>query len=261
MKEVSSGVTGAAPIWRRILLAALDKTADKPFDVPSGIVTVDVDQVSGFRAHDGFDSRSEFFVSGNEPLGEDSVHRKVKVCKALGKIASAVDISRGDFDEKEFFYFKENDATGGKDGVNLWQKGIDEWLGTQSDNKYHPPTETCSSVDEVSVEIREPSDKSTITTSDNNVKVRAEPVTSAGVRKVEIFVDGTSKASFSGGPYEVTTFMANGLHTIKVTFEDDRGKKADREIKVGVNMAWDATPTPVPASVTPSPTATPAPFP
>ncbi len=263
MKEVSSGVTGAAPIWRRILLASLEGSSDRQFDVPPGMVTLDVDITSGYRAHDGFASRSEYFIAGTEPATDDPIHQKVKVCKSSGKLASPVDIARGDYDEKEYLLLKENDPTGGKDGKNLWQEGIDAWVATQPDGKYHPPTEYCSTSDSVSVEIREPSDSSTVNT--NDVKIRIEPITSNGVSKIEIFVDGTSRANFgNSGPYEVTIYMDNGVHTIKATFEDSQGKKTEREIKIGVKVPYNATPTPHPTTVltaTITPLLTPSPTP
>lgn len=253
MTQVASGVSGASPIWRRILLASLENTADTKFEPPSGIVTLDIDTVSGYRAHDGYAARSEVFAEGSEPSGDDPVHKKTKVCKASGKLATPIDIARGDYEEKEFFFFKEEDPTGGINGENMWQKGILEWINTQADPRYKPPTDYCSSSEEINVEIREPQDRSTVGDGGvgEDVKIRVEPYTTASVSKVEILVDGTSRANFgSSGPYEITVFMSNGQHTIKTIFEDSRGKRTDREIKIGVNAPWDATPTPQP---TPTP--------
>ena len=250
MKEVSSGTTGAAPIWRKILMTAMGNNLDRPFEVPEGMVTVDVDEVSGFRAHDGFSSRSEYFVSGTEPTEIDSVHKKLKLCKSSKKLATPVDISRGDFEEREFFAFFEDDPTGGENGVNLWQKGIDEWVQKQTDERYHPPKDYCDSVDEISVEFIEPIDRATLTANDVMIKVKA--ITAASVSKLEIFVDGTSRANFTGPPYEVTVFLSDGVHSIKAVMEDARGKKSEREIRIGVNSPWEVTPTASP-SPTPQP--------
>ncbi len=255
MKQVASGISGASPIWRRILLAALENFPDQKFEQPGGTLTLDVDAVSGFRAHDGFSTRTEFFVDGAEPNGDDQIHKKTKICKASGKLATALDIARGDYDEKEYFFFKENDPTGGLNGQNMWQKGIDEWLLTQSDPRYHPPLEFCSSSNEISIEIREPEDRSTINSagSGSDVRIRVEPYTSAGISNIEIFVDGTNRANFGSRPYEVTVFLENGQHSIRAKLQDSSGRTTDREIRIGVNAPWEA-PTPTTLQIaTPTP--------
>ena len=48
MKQVASGISGASPIWREILLAALEGKPSEGFTVPSSIVTATVDSISGF---------------------------------------------------------------------------------------------------------------------------------------------------------------------------------------------------------------------
>jgi len=50
MKEVSSGISGAAPIWRKIINTALEGKANIGFSVPSGIVTAEVDQNFGLSS-------------------------------------------------------------------------------------------------------------------------------------------------------------------------------------------------------------------
>ena len=51
---------GASPIWRRIILESLSGMDPVNFEVPEGIVTAEVDKMSGKLAHDNFPSRSEF---------------------------------------------------------------------------------------------------------------------------------------------------------------------------------------------------------
>ena len=64
-------------------------------------------------------------------MGFHPVHVKLKICKLDGKIATPADIASGNFDEKEYFIFKEEDPTGGIDGENMWQKGILNWGNLQ----------------------------------------------------------------------------------------------------------------------------------
>ncbi len=255
MEHVASGVSGAAPIWRRIILAAL---ADKPvrgFVQPSEIVTAEVDSVSGYRAHDGYPSRMEYFIKGTEPTGEDPVHTKLKLCKGQDKLASVTQIARGDYEEKEYFVFKEDDPVS-PDGNNRWQEGINLWLAGIGDPKYHPPTEYCGTSDEVVVRIKEPDDHQELST--NDVRVKGEAISDSGIKKIEIFVDGTLKETIGKRTYEKIIYMSDGTHTIKVRAEDENGKSGEAEIKIGVNVPWDWAPTPTP-SLTPSPTPTPTP--
>jgi penicillin-binding protein 1C len=258
MKEVASGVSGAAPIWRKILLKALERRPAEEFTVPEGIVTAEVDSVSGYRSHDGFPSRIEYFVKGTEPSeseGDDPVHVKLKVCHTSGKLATPVDIARGDYDEKEYFIFKEDDPTAAPSGPNKWQEGIDKWLQTQSDSRYHPPTEYCETQNQVEVKIDEPSDKAQV---GNDFKIKLEPVSANEIVQVEIFVNGESKGVLTSQPYERILTLGNGSYTLKAKARDSKGNEGEREIKIGVNVPWNYSPSPTP---TPSPTPIPSPTP
>lgn len=255
MIKVASGVSGAAPIWRRIILEALKIQGSEAFTMPGGIVTAEVDTVSGFGAHDGFPSRTEYFIRGTEPTGEDPTHVMLKVCKSSGQIATPVDVSRGDYDEKEFFIFKENDPTAGSTGENKWQLGIDEWLATQGDSRYHPPTAYCGTTSEIEVRIKDPQDRSQV---GSTFKVKVEPISVEDINLVEIFVDDDKKAAFTSPPFEQELNLADGTYTIKAKARDIKGHSGEREIKIGVNIPWDWTPSPTP---TPTLPATPTPIP
>lgn len=253
MKEVASGVSGASPIWRRILFTALEGKPKEDFAIPEGIVSAEVDSVSGFRSHDGFPSRVEFFIKGTEPTGDDPVHTKLKVCKASGKLATPVDIARGEYEEKEFFIFTEDDPTAASSGENRWQKGINEWLATQTDSRYHPPTEYCESQNQIEVKIKEPEDHTQVGSS---FRVKVEPISVNEIVMVEIYVNNELKASMTSIPYERDLTLPDGAYTIKARARDSKGNEGEREIKIGVNVPWDWSPTPTPTP-TPIPTITP----
>ncbi len=232
MKEVASGVTGAAPIWRRIILAALANRNEESFTPPSGIVSSDIDKVSGFPAHDGFDAKQEFFVRGTEPNGPDPVHKLVRNCNG---------------DQKEYFYFKEEDPFG-KDGQNKWQEGILSWLNNQADPRYHPPTAGCDSGNQLNLNIAEPGDHSQVNS--NDVKIRLDISSPNQINKVDFVVDGQVKETLTSSPWEVVINMPTGSHHIEVKATDGSGQQANKDVTIGVNQAWDASPTPSP---TPSP--------
>lgn len=254
MKQLASGVTGAAPIWRRIILEGLKGKPNVAFVAPEKIVNATVDTVSGYKAHDGFPERTEYFIKGTEP-GEDTVHVKLKVCKNDGKLATPTDIASGNYDDKEFFVFKEEDPTAPAGGENRWQKGILDWLSTQTDGKYHPPSDYCGASNPVNVDFVTPGDRTSNLSNDFQVKIRAE--STVAISEVWLEVDGLRIRTFTGPPYEHQLTLGNGIHKLKVHAKDVNGRESEREITIGVNTSWEATPAPTPVD-TPNPTAAPS---
>lgn len=256
MKEVASGVSGASPIWRKIILMALKDKPAVEFEIPESILTADVDTVSGYRAHDGFPSRMEYFIKGTEPMSDDPVHLKMKVCKSSGKIATPVDIARGEYEEKEYVVFKEEDPVS-ESGRNRWQEAIDRWIATQSDSRYHPPTEYCETQNQIEVKINEPSDRSQVS---NRFQIKIEPVSVNEIIKIQIYVNGQQVEAITSSPYERDLNLSDGTQTIKVRVDDNKGNSGEKEIKIGVNVPWDyVPPTPTPTLIPEIPTPTPTP--
>ena len=250
MREVASGVSGASPIWRRVILEFLAGKPNTTFEVPGGIVTAAVDAISGYAAHDGFASRIEKFIVGTEP-GEDPVHKKLKVCKSDGKLATPSDIASGNFDEKEFIVLKENDPAS-RDGINRWQAGIDSWLGAQPDGRYHPPSDFCGTQNPVNVEFLEPTDRTSNLPNKFKVRIRAESTND--INQIELEVDATKIRTFTGPPYEHQVELSDGIHTLRAKAKDSKGNESDRIITVGVNVPWDYTTPTLTPTLTPSPT-------
>ena len=249
MKEVASGVSGASPIWRKILTEALKDKPAITIEVPGGIVTAAVDVVSGYAAHEDFPSRIEKFIDGTQP-GEDPIHVKLKVCKSDGGLATPSDISNGNYEEKEFFIFKENDPTAKPEAVNKWQEGINMWLASQGDPRYHPPTEYCGNSIPVSVDFISPTDKASNLPNKFTIEVKAE--STSNIALVEIYIDDTRARVFDTRPFRLEADIADGVHTVKAKARDASGKESERTITVGVGVPWDYSPSPTP---TPVPTA------
>lgn len=252
---LASGATGAAPIWNRIIREALVGKSDEPFVRPSGIVEMDIDGFGGGTPKDGYPTRKEKFIKGTEPTGLAAIYKDIKVSKKdSSKLASAVDIAKGEYDLRPFVVFKEDDPVS-SDGKNRWQDGINAWLAGQGDPKFHAPTETLQSSDAIAVSIKEPGDQVQVNTSD--VKVRVEAGSGNGVDKIEIYVDGNREREVSGSQASETIHMSDGVHTIRAKAIDTKGNTAEREIKISVNQPFP-TPTPTPTQ-TPTPTLTPTP--
>lgn len=244
MLNVASGVSGASPIWRRVLLEALTGKANKDWEVPGGIVTVSVDAVSGYRSHDGFISRDEKFIKGTEP-GDDTVHVYLKVCKNDGKLATPSDVSSGNYDSKEYFVFKEEDPTAGNSGQNKWQEGILNWLNGQGDLRYHPPTDYCGTSNPVGIEFISPGNESSNLSNPISIKFRAD--STSDITQADLYIDDAKVASYSNPPFEYqATDLTDGPHKFKAIARDADGRQAEKTITIGVNSAWNATPSPLP---------------
>lgn len=144
MGNVASGVTGAAPIWRRIILEALKNKKAEDFAKPDNVVAVTIDSLGGGLPVDGQATRSEYFIKGTEPQGPAAIYKQIKISKSdSNKLASQSEIDHNEYDLKKFIVFQEDDPISG-DGKNRWQEGIDAWVqeNHKDDPLYRPPTET-----------------------------------------------------------------------------------------------------------------------
>lgn len=144
MSKVSSGITGAAPIWNRIISFVLKDKKDEPPQKPDNVIAVQIDAYGGGLPVSGRPTRSEYFVKGTEPTSPSPIYAKVRLSKnQSGKLASASEISAGEYDTKDFILFKEEDPIS-IDGKNRWQEGIDAWLRktyAADRTEFYPPTE------------------------------------------------------------------------------------------------------------------------
>jgi 1A family penicillin-binding protein len=148
MGNVASGVTGAAPIWRRVILEALKGKSSEEFPKPDNVIAVTIDALGGGLPVDGQPTRSEYFIKGTEPQGPSPIYKQIKVSKADGnKLASQSEIDHNEYDIKKFIVFREDDPAS-TDGKNRWQEGIDQWINDnhKDDSLYHPPTETSTRI-------------------------------------------------------------------------------------------------------------------
>lgn len=148
MGNVASGVTGAAPIWRRIILEALKGKPNEDFEKPENVTAARIDAYAGGMPVDGKPERSEYFIKGTEPQGISPVYKQLKISKAdSNKLASDSEVEKGEYETKKFIVFHEDDSVSG-DGKNRWQEGIDEWINEnyKDNSEYHAPTEKSTKV-------------------------------------------------------------------------------------------------------------------
>lgn len=241
MKQVASGVSGASPIWNKTIKAALDGKPAIDFPKPDGIVDVKVDDVSGYKEHDGFPSHDEVFIKGTEPQ-EDPVHVLLKVCKNEGNLATPSDIAAQNYDSKEFFIFKEKDPTAQAGGENRWQQGIDDWLNTQADNaKYHPPTQYCTggSHAQINIDFVTPRDRDSNLDKTFHVKFTVDSI--AAIAEAHLEIDGVTVKTFNGNDsFEYDAALDKGPHKLRAYAKDTEGHETERIIQIGVQTNWDS---------------------
>jgi len=242
MGRIASGVSGATPIWKRIMVYSLPKRDKKEFSIPDKIINLEVDRISGYLAHNNFPSRSEYFIDGTQPSTPDPIHLNLKICRGITGLATPEDIANGNYDTKEFFKLVENDPVS-NDGINRWQEGIDKWISEQSDrDKYFPPENFCRNDGKVSVSIDTPSNESTVS---SQFDIRINTNSLKKIVEVKLWINGIEKKVWTERPFEITiNDLIDGPHTIKVRAVDRDGNSQEKQIKIGVNTPWNTTPIP-----------------
>src|SRR3989338_482751 len=140
--QIASGVTGATPIWNRIMSFVLSKKESEEFNKPDNVIALEIDSFSGGLPCRDFPKRSEFFIKGTEPTQDCLVQKTL--------------------DGQEYYVFLEFDPVS-TDGRNRWQEGIDALAASHPDSKFRPPgelkTEPTQDPDEIKINIKKASIK------------------------------------------------------------------------------------------------------
>lgn len=141
--RIASGVTGATPIWNKVMTRVLKGTKTEEFKKPDNVMDKQIDAFSGGLPIDGQSTRVEYFIKGTEPTTKSSIYTTLKMSKHdSGKLASDEELSRNDYDTLEVINFVEDDPVS-TDGKNRWQEAIDAWVAEnyKDDPKYKRPSE------------------------------------------------------------------------------------------------------------------------
>lgn len=145
MNKIASGITGAAPIWNRIMSFVLKGKPDEPPQKPDDVLAMQIDAFAGGLPQSGQPTRTEYFIQGTQPTALSSIYQKIKFSKHQdGKIANDAEVKAGDYTTKDYIVFKENDPIS-TDGKNRWQEGIDAWIKqtyAADHPEYYPPKDT-----------------------------------------------------------------------------------------------------------------------
>lgn len=68
MERIASGITGATPIWNKILTALIANNKSEAWQVPSGLISLPVCTLTNSLACEGCFSRQEWFLEENKPI-------------------------------------------------------------------------------------------------------------------------------------------------------------------------------------------------
>lgn len=218
--RIASGVTGATPIWSKIMQAVLAGKKNENFTKPDNVNALEIDALGGGLPCRDLPKRSEYFIKGTEPTRDCLVEKTL--------------------DGKDYYVFTEFDPIS-TDGKNRWQEGIDAWAQSQGDDKYKPPKELTSqpnqNPEDIKVSISRPEDHHKV---DSPFETEANVSTGKKVTKVEFYVDGNLRdtKSDANGPYKFNFSTSNGKHKIKVKAYNDAGKDGEKEIEISVGEDW-----------------------
>jgi len=87
MGYLVSGMTGAAPIWNRIMTKLLENKAIKSYTKPNGVITMNVCNLTGQLAPEGgCDSHNELFKKEFTPKSRISLQNNILIDKTTSKI-------------------------------------------------------------------------------------------------------------------------------------------------------------------------------
>ncbi|OGE44799.1 hypothetical protein A3B39_03240 [Candidatus Daviesbacteria bacterium RIFCSPLOWO2_01_FULL_37_10] len=232
--KIASGVTGASPIWNKIMSLALKDFPNEPFEKPGNVSQLEVDGLMSGNPHPGSPTRKEYFISGTEPKGESSAYQRGKVCRQNPhRLANDGE----DSEEKDVVVLQENDPT----GADKWQKGIDEWVLTSPDARIVGATRGCSDIPGFTagsggvIQIVNVANGANVP---RVFDVLASVNSPAGVKEVKWSIDGADKKTQSTEPFALHVEFPSGdsgSHTITVTLEDNNG--GTHSSSIGVTVA------------------------
>lgn len=250
-KTLVSGLSGAAPIWNRIVQYALTKKGYKDgiIEQPKNVEAVQIDALFGGLPYEDRPVRSEYFIKNTVPTKVSPYYKKLKISKATGKLANALEIASNNFEEKMYYVVEEEDPLS-EDGKNRWQEAIDLWAAQQEDSLWKVPKDTSEiDAEEVIIDLKKPQDKQKF--ADNNIEILAKAISAIKIKSFKLYVNDTLQLEKSEDVIDTTIHLDDGVHSLKFVAVNDKDKSSEKVIKVGIKQeVAESTPTLIP---TPTP--------
>ena len=83
---ISSGITGATPIWNEIMTDVLKDKVNEAFKVPTGVTGMEICSVTGGAKNEACPGRFEYFIAGTEPKKDTFAKAKVWIDVTTGQV-------------------------------------------------------------------------------------------------------------------------------------------------------------------------------
>lgn len=235
--KIASGVTGASPIWNKIMVAAIRNKGDEKMPPPNDVEYVEIDGLMGGKPKEGSPTRKEWFVKGTAPSEVSKAYQRGKTCKInVHRLANDGE----DSEERDIILLEEKDPT----GANKWQAGINSWVLTAADQRFVGTDRGCSGVPGFAGSGSGSGPISIVNIGNgSNVPrvfdVLAKTNSPAGVKKVTWQVDGQQRSTQTAEPFALHVEFPvgdKGSHTITVTLEDNNGTQSSSSVGVTVAL-------------------------
>lgn len=235
---LASGISGATPIWRAMMIEILKNTkTPEKFEPPKNVKKIEVDTLTGMLPYKDNSTRPEWFVEGTEPTAPSSWYQRLEICEEDNRLASDACRDADHTEEKTFVKITAE--------LPEWQSDVDKWVQENyDDRKYFPPTTVSrlefdddgdvKNSDNVYVDITNYKDDQKVGYS---FRLSAEVSASNEIDAVRIYVDGNQVTKDESEPYGYNfTFTPEqkGKHEFKVVAEDKDGHKGDASIDLDV---------------------------
>lgn len=239
---LSSGITGATPIYNRFMKEYLKMYygdgKNKPlenFEAPKTVKKMEADKLTGMLPYGDKERRQEWFVDGTEPTAVSDWYQKLEVCKVDGKIANESCKNAGKTREKSYIKIKAE--------LPEWQDEVDKWVSEKygGDDTYFPPTSTSklsfdsdgnASGDKISADIVGLEDGQVVSL---EFRLKVDAWSEDEVAQVDIYMDGdhvTTDKSFPYGYNFVFKPEDAGEKEFKIKARDENGRTAEDSIKL-----------------------------
>ncbi len=219
--RLSSGLTGAAPIWHALMVEFLKDKKDEPFKKPDGIVQMAVDKVSGLLPgpFTGTETRLEYFAKNQVPTKQDDMRKTVRICKLNGQPADPGCESTGQVEDRT--------------ALVLYDPFVKQQCSGDCASILGP-----GGVGAPNVVITTPSHEQQV-----GYTFTVEVTISSGspVTQADFFFDDVVQASDTSEPFSATVRVDHsvpaGPHVLRIRATNQTGIQSVKEILVNLNPA------------------------
>jgi membrane peptidoglycan carboxypeptidase len=239
---LSSGITGATPIYNRFMKEYIKlyygvdtKKPLEKFEPPKTVKKVEIDKLTGMLPYGDGEKRQEWFVAGTEPTAVSDWYQKLEVCKVDGKIANQSCKDAEKTREKSYIKIKAE--------LPEWQDEVDKWVSERygGDDTYFPPTTNSklsfdsdgnSSGDKISADIVGFTDGQVVPL---EFRLKVDAWSEDDISQVSIYVNDTKVTDDKSFPYGynfVFTPAEAGEKEFKIKARDKNDRTAEDAIKL-----------------------------